>query len=291
MRAVQITELGRPPEPAELPDPDGPALEVEAAALNPLDRAVAAGRHYTGHPPIPFVPGAEAVGLLDGRRVWAFGDGLGIARDGTFAERVRVPSEVVAPVPDGADPALACALGIAGMAGWMPVAWRVPVQKTDCVLVLGASGTAGTVAVQAAKLLGAAHVTAAGRDREALERSGADEVVTLDGDFGEPTYVFDPLWGEPLQKAVAAAAPGARIVQLGQSAGAEATLASAAVRGKQLELYGYSNFAVPREDLAREYARLVAHALAGEIRLEVEQVRLEQAADAWDRRGKIVLVP
>jgi NADPH2:quinone reductase len=291
VRAVQITELGRPPEPAELPDPDGPALEVEAAALNPLDRAVAAGRHYTGHPPLPFVPGAEAVGLLDGRRVWAFGDGLGISRDGTFAARVRVPPEVTAPVPGGADPALACALGIAGMAGWMPVAWRAPVRQDDRVLVLGASGTAGTVAVQAAKLLGAAHVTAAGRDREALERSGADEVVTLDGDFGEPTYVFDPLWGEPLQKAVAAAAPGARIVQLGQSAGAEATLTSAAVRGKQLELYGYSNFAVPREDLAREYARLVSHALAGEIRLEVERVPLEQAADAWDRRGKIVLVP
>jgi NADPH:quinone reductase len=291
LRGLLITELGRPPEPAELPDPEGPALEVEAAALNPIDRAVAVGRHYSGHPPLPFVPGCEAVGLLDGRRVWAFSDGLGLQRNGGFAERVHVSPGGIVDVPEGADPVLACALGIAGMAGWMPVAWRVPVRAGDRVLVLGASGTAGTVAVQAAKLLGAAHVVGAGRDRAALERSGADEVVTLDGDFGEPTYVFDPLWGEPAAKAVAAAAPGARIVQLGQSAGPEATLTSAAIRGKQLELYGYSNFAVPREVLAREYARLVSHAIAGEIRLEIERVPLEEAAAAWERRGKIVLVP
>jgi NADPH2:quinone reductase len=291
VRGLRVSELGRPPEPAELPEPEGAALEVEAAALNPIDRAVVAGRHYAGHPPLPFVPGCEAVGMLDGRRVWAFSDGLGLRRDGGFAERVHVSPDAVAGVPEGADPVLACALGIAGMAGWMPVAWRAPVQAGDRVLVLGASGTAGTVAVQAAKLLGAAHVVGAGRDRAALERCGADEVVTLDGDFGEPTYVFDPLWGEPAAKAVAAAAPGARIVQLGQSAGHEATLTSATIRGKQLELYGYSNYAVPREVLAREYARLVSHALAGEIRLEIERVPLEGAPGAWERRGKIVLVP
>ena len=125
----------------------------------------------------------------------------------------------------------------------------------------------------------------------ALERTGADEVVTLEEDFGEPTYVFDPLWGEPLQKAVAAAAPGARIVHLGQSAGPEATLTSAAVRGKQLDLYGYSNFSVPRDVLAREYARLVSHAVAGEIRLDVERVPFERAAEAWERKGKVVFVP
>jgi NADPH:quinone reductase len=292
VRGLRITDLGRPPEPAELPEPDGgPVLEVEAAALNPIDRAVAAGRHFAEHPPVPFVPGCEAVGLLDGRRVWAFSDGLGLRRDGTYAERVRVSPAAVVDVPAGADPALACALGIAGLAGWLPVAWRAPVRRDDRVLVLGASGTVGSVAVQAAKLLGAAHVTAAGRDVAALERTGADEVVTLDGDFGEPTYVFDPLWGEPAAKAVAAAVPGARIVQLGQSAAPEATLTSAAIRGKHLEIYGHTNYAVPHDALAREYGRLVSHALAGEIRLDVERVPLEQAAEAWDRKGKVVFVP
>jgi NADPH2:quinone reductase len=197
-------------------------------------------------------------------------------------------------VPDGVDPALAAALGIAGLAGWMPVTWRAPVREGDRVLVLGATGTAGRVALQAAKLLGAAHVVAAGRDSEGLERAlelGADETVALDGDFGEPTYVFDPLCGEPLERAVDAAAPEARIVQLGQSAGPTATLPSAAIRSKHLELLGYSNFAVSAEVLAEQYRRLVEHARDGEIRLDVERIGLDELAAAWQRPGKLVVVP
>ena len=228
-----------------------------------------------------------------GRVVWTFGGGLGISRNGTMAERSELGA-VVAEVPDGVDPALAAALGIAGLAGWIPIAVRAPVRSDDRVLVLGATGTAGQVAVQGAKLLGAAQVVAAGRDEAGLERArelGADETVTLDGDFGEPTYVFDPLCGEPLERAVAAAAPGARIVQLGQSAGPSATLTSAAIRSKQLEVYGHSNFALAPDDIAEHYRTLVEHAAAGDIRLDVERVGLDEIADAWGRPGKIVVVP
>jgi len=263
----------------EAPEPAGESLEVLAAALNPIDRAVAAGQFYGGHPPLPFVPGCECVGReAGGRIVWTFSGGLGLARNGTMAERAE-PGAVVAEVPEGADPALAAALGIAGLAGWMPLAWRAPVRQGDRVLVLGATGTVGQVAIQAAKLLGAAHVVAAGRDREGLERAlelGADDAVPLDGDFGEPTYVLDPLWGEPLERAVAVAAPGARIVQLGQSAGPTATLTSAAVRGKQLEVYGFSDFAVPAGVLAEHYTRLVGRALAGEIQVDLERIGLDE---------------
>jgi NADPH2:quinone reductase len=312
-----IREIGALPEVGEAPEPvaaDGEVVvQVLAAALNPLDLAVAAGRFYGGHPPLPFVPGCEGVGRVEGRDglVWAFGSGLGLRRDGTMAERVAAPEAALAPVPDGADPALACALGIAGMAGWMPVAARAPVRQGETVLVLGATGAVGSVAMQAARLLGAGRVVAAGRDAEALERTrglGADAVVHLHGGDGlsaelreacggdGPSLVVDPLWGEPLEAAVAAAAPGARIVQLGQSAGPHATLASADVRGKQLELLGYSDFAVPSEDLAREYSRLVEHAVAGRIRLEVERLPLDEVASAWERQAagshaKLVLVP
>jgi NADPH:quinone reductase len=294
LRAILIAELGRPPQVGEAPEPAAASLEVLAAPINPLDRAVAAGQFYGGHPPLPFVPGCECVGReTGGRVVWTFGGGLGLARNGAMAERA-VPGAFVVEVPDGADPALAAALGIAGLAGWLPVAWRAPVREGDRVLVLGATGTVGQVAVQAAKLLGAAHIVAAGRDPKGLERAlalGADEAVRLDGDFGEPTYVVDPLCGEPLERAVAAAAPGARIVQLGQSAAPAATLPSAAVRGKQLELYGFSDFGVPADVLAEHYRRLVGHAVAGEIRLDVERIGLDELGTAWDRRGKVVVCP
>jgi NADPH2:quinone reductase len=293
VRAAQITELGSPPQVAEAPEPGNESIEVLAVALNPIDRAVAAGKFYGGHPPLPYVPGCECVGREPGGRiVWTFGDGLGLARNGTVAERAA-PGGVVAEVPDGADPALAAALGIAGLAGWIPIALRAPVRPDDRVLILGATGTAGRVAIQAAKLLGAAHVVAAGRDPERLQQAvglGADETVALDGDFGEPTYVFDPLCGEPLEKAVAAAAPGARIVQLGQSAGAAATLTSAAIRSKQLEIYGHSNFAVPPDVIAEQYRTLVGHAMAGDIRLDVERIGLDEIAAAWGRPGKLVVV-
>ncbi|MDQ5822338.1 MAG: zinc-binding dehydrogenase [Actinomycetota bacterium] len=152
-------------------------------------------------------------------------------------------------------------------------------------------------------------MVAAGRDEERLARAkeaGADETVRLGGDFREElreavggaglTLIFDPVWGEPLVAALDVAAAGARIVHLGQSAGAEASLASGTVRGKQLELLGFSNFAVPVDVLQREYERLVRHALAGELEVDVESVPLDEVASAWARQQhgdlkKLVLVP
>jgi NADPH:quinone reductase-like Zn-dependent oxidoreductase len=309
MRAAVVSELGRSPRPGELADPtQGDAetlVEIEAAPLNPIDLAVAAGRNPAGHPPLPFVPGCEGVGTAGGRRVWVFREGIGITRNGCMAERVAAPRDAIAPVPDGADPAVAAAMGIAGMAGWASLSWRVPVREDDVVLVLGATGTVGSVAVQAARILGAARVVAAGRDREALDRVVADAKVPLEGNLveafrdachGGPTLIFDPLWGEPAAAAAEAAKPGARIVQLGQSAGATAPLTSAAVRFKGLEIYGYSDFILPKEILDREYARLVEHAMNGDIQVEIEQLPLDRVADAWEQQAasphrKLVLIP
>jgi NADPH:quinone reductase len=308
VRRALVRELGRAPEVEEAADPVGArageiVVDVLAVPLNPIDINVCAGRFYGGHPELPFVPGCEGVGRVaeSDELVWIHGAGLGVKRDGTLAERVAVLAEALFSVPAGADPALAGALGIAGVAGWLPVAWRAPVRKGESVLVLGATGTVGLVALQAARFLGAGRVVAAGRNRAGLERAreaGADAVVALDAHedlveaFREacggdgPTLIVDPLWGEPLAAALEAAAPGARAVNIGQSAGAEATLASAWVRGKQLEILGYSNFAVPRDVLEREYGRLVEAALAGDVVVDVERVPLEQVADAWGRQAE-----
>ena len=200
-------------------------------------------------------------------------------------------------------------LRAAGLAGWLPLAVRTPVHAGETVLVLGATGTVGLVAVQAARLLGAGTIVAAGRSEEGLARArerGADACVRLGEGFQDElreavgengvTLIFDPIWGEPLAAALEVAAPRARIVHLGQSAGPTATLASGTVRGKELDLHGHSNFAVPIDILRREYDRLVRHAEAGEIRIDVERIPLEDVATAWERqqRGehvKLVLVP
>ena len=156
MRAALLRELGRPPEPGETDQPDGAAVDVTAAALNPLDVAVGSGRFYGGHPELPYVPGCEAVGRRgDGSLVYLFGDGRGTAQNGFLAERTTVPPELPLDLPDGTDPALALAAGIAGVAGWVPVAWRAKVGPGDRVLVLGARGAVGQLALQAAWLLGA----------------------------------------------------------------------------------------------------------------------------------------
>jgi NADPH2:quinone reductase len=304
-----VSELGQAPRAAEVADPthaDADVLvEIEAAPLNPIDLAVAAGRNPAGHPPLPFVPGCEGIGQAGGRRVWVYREGIGIVRNGCMAEQVAVPDEAITPVPDGADPAVAAAMGIAGMAGWASLSWRVPVREDDVVLVLGATGTVGQVAVQAARLLGAARVVAAGRDGDALRRLDADAKVPLEGDLveafreacdGGPTLIFDPLWGEPAAAAAEAAKPAARIVQLGQSAGATAPITSAAVRFKGLEIYGYSVFNLPKDILEREYTRLVEHAMHREIEVEIEQLPLAGVTDAWERQAasphrKLVLVP
>jgi NADPH:quinone reductase len=306
VRGAHIVELGAEPIPVEIQG-EG-TFEIVSVALNPLDLAVAAGRFAGGHPPLPYVPGCEAVARRNGERVHLFGDGRGTAQDGFLVERVGFPDQLAVRVPDGLDDARAAACGIAGMAGWAPVAMRAPVRPDDRVLVLAATGTVGSIALQAARLLGAERVVAAGRDEVKLRRTfdlGADATVTLDGEdlsarFREacggdgPTLVVDPVWGEPAQAAVEAAAPGARIVQLGQSAAPEATLTSAAIRLKQLSILGYTDFALTPQQRNEVYVGLAEHVVAGRIRIDVETFPLDEVSKAWgaqqEGRKAIVLV-
>lgn len=296
-----IRELGRPPELADWPESSGDTIyEISAVSLNPIDINIGAGRYFAGHPEFPYVPGCEGVGRApDGTRVYLFGDGLGLSRDGLLAERALAPADLGIPLPDAISDEIAVSCGIAGMAGWMPVAWRAPVRNDDRVLVLGATGTVGLVAVQAAKLLGAKQVVAVGRNPERLKRAaelGADATVNLEQDDlvaalkaaagGDgPTHIVDTLWGQPAVAAIQAAAPGWRLVQIGQSAGAEATVASAVIRGKMGELYGYTDFAVPRDVFREQYLRLVGHAAAGEIVFDIDTYPLERVAEAWERQA------
>ncbi len=310
MRAAVLHEYGVP-SPDEFQEPSAGAeqavVKVLAAGLNPVDVAICAGRFYAGRPPLPSVAGREGVGMLDGKRVYFDAP---IVPFGSMAEQALVDPSSTYPVPDGVSDGVAVALGISGLAAWLALTWRARLQEGEHVLVLAASGVLGQIAVQAAKLLGAARVVAVARSAEGLERClglGADAAVRL----GEPDdlsaamteaaegridVVVDPLWGEPLVAAVNAASFGARLVQIGAGAGAEAVIPSAAIRGKMLVLMGHTNFAAPPEVKREAYLRLAEAAAAGELQVDVDPVGLEQVAEAWDRLAagshrKIVLVP
>jgi NADPH2:quinone reductase len=179
------------------------------------------------------------------------------------------------------------------------------------VLVLGATGVVGQLAVQAARLLGAGRVVAAGRDPQMLARAeqlGADAIVDLaaasddltkafkDAAGGEIDVVHDPLWGAPAAAAVEALGVGGRLVQLGQSAGGHATFDSVPIRGRHLDILGYMNFIVPADVRRDAYRTLVEHAAAGRLAVEVERIALADVADAWERvqgsaHRKLVLAP
>jgi NADPH2:quinone reductase len=302
MRAAVIHELGATPVVEERDEPvrgQGQALvETGAAGVNPVDLAIGAGVFYGGHPPLPFVAGQEGVGrVLEGE---AFAPGTLVATlktaSGSLAERFTADESELWEIPDEADAVAAAALGIAGLAGWLAVEERGRIQEGDRVLVLGATGTVGSVAVQAARLLGASRVVAAGRDAARLERSmriGADATVHLDGGDpeqafreafpdGGPDLVIDPLWGPPALAAIAIAPIGMRFVNLGQSAGASVELTSAAVRGRLLEIIGHTVFEAPHDDLARGHRAMLGHVAAGELEIDIETYPLERAAEAWE---------
>jgi NADPH:quinone reductase-like Zn-dependent oxidoreductase len=311
MRAALVREIGSAPELAEVELPERDAeralVAIHAVPLNPIDIALASGTHYLGPPETPYVPGSEGVGTIveaanvaSGTRVYLSGDKLGgRGRNGTLAELATVVEDEALPLPEGVSDELAAACGTAGLAGWLPVAWRAGVGPGDRVLVLGGSGTVGLAAVQSARIKGAERIVAAGRRPEGLDaakKAGADAVVRLDEEnlpraftaaFGGdgPTVVIDPLWGEPLVAALDAAAPGARVIQIGQSAGATATLASSVVRGKQLEVLGYSNFVVPAGVRRGAYLELVEHAAASRVTFPIDVYPLEQVREAWERQA------
>jgi NADPH:quinone reductase-like Zn-dependent oxidoreductase len=287
-------------------------VEVSVAGVNPVDVRKASGTFVSGPPPLPSVVGSEGVGRIvgDGRRVYF---GSSVAPFGAFAERTLVDDGDPIELPDEIDDGVAVALGVAGLAGWLPLAWRAGLQAGETVLVLGATGIVGQLAVQAARLLGAGRIVAAGRDPGMLERAlqlGAHTTVELGARVegaelteafraaagGDVDVVHDPLWGAPAAAAVEALSAHGRLVQLGQSAGADATLSSASIRGRHLNVLGYLNFLVPADVRRDAYRTLVEHAVAGRIQVEVERLPLAQVADAWERvqrsaHRKLVLVP
>jgi NADPH2:quinone reductase len=294
VRAAVIEELGGEPVLREVPQPvpgEGDRLvALSAAALNPADLVYAAGIRL--QPPIPYVPGLEGVGRLeDGSRVYV---PMAPPPHGTFAEYTVVPKDGALPLPEDVSDEQALCVGVAGTTAWLALTWKGGIQPGESVLVTGATGAVGQVAVQAAVALGASRVVAAGRDRDTLERLqevGASEVVVLDGDYqdaltassaGGFDLVIDALFGEPMMAAIRATRMGGRIVNLGMRAGRSMQLDGIALKGKDLLSCNIGN--APSNVIAGSYASLVRLVQEGRLQGEHETVALEDVGEVWRRQ-------
>jgi NADPH:quinone reductase-like Zn-dependent oxidoreductase len=319
MKAAVLHKLGNPPRYEEFPEPaagSGEAIvRVLAASLKPIDKQLAAGTHYASPRELPVVCGADGVGqLLDGARIF-FG---GPRRPyGAMAERTVVPAGFCFPVPTGMDDATAAALPNPGVSALLSLNNRARVAKGETVLILGATGVTGALAVQIAKLLGAGRVIGAGRNREALEKLrelGADATIRLDqpdddlkkafaseaGDRGF-NVIVDYVWGRPTEVLLAAITraefaavnPETRLLQVGESAGPTISLPAAVLRSTALTILGTAGMPA-REVLVAAMQQVLAWGAAGTIRIETEKIPLADIEQAWqrtERSRRLVLIP
>jgi NADPH2:quinone reductase len=312
MRAAVLHEYGGSPRLEDHPVPEASGelrvIDVVAAGLNPVDLAVGSGSFYAGAPTPPYVVGREGVGRkLDGSLFYFDSP---VAPFGAAAEQALVHPDSCFPLPEGIDPAVAICCGIAGMAAWLSLEWRARLARGEAVLVLGASGVVGQIAIQAARLLGAGTVVAASRNGDArkhLSDLGADAVVQMDGstDLGETVrglvpegidVVIDPVWSEPAVTALECLAVGGRLVQLGAASGPTATIPASVMRGRLLSVLGHSNILAPRKVKRAAFGRMIGHVAAGELTARTARVPLEAVGEAWTRQRsshglKLVLVP
>jgi NADPH:quinone reductase-like Zn-dependent oxidoreductase len=319
MKAAVLHELGKAPHCEEFAEPMAGAGEaivrVLAASLKPIDKQLAAGSHYASPRELPVVCGADGVGeLADGTRVF-FG---GARRPyGAMAQRTVVPAGFCFPVPSGMDEATAAALPNPGVSALLSLNHRAKVAKGETVLILGATGITGTIAVQIAKLLGAGRVIGAGRNPEALEKLtslGADATIQLDqpdeelkkafaSEAGEAGFnvISDYVWGRPTEVLLSAITrnefapvnPEIRLLQVGESAGPNISLPAAVLRSTALTILGTAGMP-PREALVSAMQQVLAWGAAGTLRIETERVPLADIEQAWQRteRGRrLVILP
>ena len=319
MDAAVLHAFGEVPRCEPFPEPvarDGEVLvHVHAAALKPVDKQLASGSHYASTRELPFVCGIDGMGHLDhGQRVY-----FGGARSpyGAMAERTVVPRAFTFPVPDGVSDEVAAALPNPGVSAWLSLAFRAKLSPGDSVLILGATGVTGKLAIKIAKLLGAARVVAAGRNRETLstlQQHGADSTIQLDAPLKDLSEAFaraagqsgfqvvlDYVWGQPAEaffaattrKEFAAIESETRYVQVGEGAGPTISLPAATLRSAPLTIMGTAGLP-PRDILLDALQKVMAYGASGELRIDTERIPLADIEAAWqrDQRGqRFVIIP
>lgn len=320
MKAAVLRQLGSSPRFEEFEEPvarEGEVLvKVSAASLKPIDKAMASGSHYASFRELPVICGVDGVGTLaSGNRVFFGGPRKPF---GSMAERTVAPQAFCFPIPDALDDETAAALPNPAGSSWLPLKSRAKLVRGETVLILGATGVAGRLAVQIAKILGAGKVIAAGRNPQslaALPALGADVVIQIDkpGQALSQAFVsaikdgvdvvIDYLWGPPTEALLTAltghdftAQPRiTRLIEVGESAGASISLSGAALRSSGVEIYGSGGGSVSWQAIREAVPEILACAARGELRIDIERVSLSEVEAVWSQGGetgrRIVFTP
>ncbi len=310
MKAAVVSSFDCPPHYLDFPDPeahkeDEVVVEVLAAGLHPRVRSQANGSHYTSTGVLPLVPGVDAV-VRDpnGRILYTVMDDT---RLGTMAERTVIELERSVVLPDDTDPVLIAAAMNPAMSSWAALRLRIDFGRQQRVLILGATGNAGRMAIQVAKRFGAAHVIAAGRDQArlgALRALGADEVCTFEqlAAAADVDVILDYVWGEPAVRTMVDILTARRDrsrpltwIQIGSVAGPDAPIPSAALRSARLQIVGSGVGSVPGRDFVKEIPKIAAAVTEGAFDVRARAVSLAEVEPAWTddthSSDRIVLVP
>jgi len=315
MKAAIVTAPGMKPSYGEFQSPvkrEGlEVITVSAAALTNLTKGRASGAHYSADNHYPFVPGVDGVGrLADGHRVYF---AMPETPFGAMAEQTLVDPRRIIPLPDSLDDVAAAALANPGMSCFAALIERARFQAGETVLINGATGSAGLVAVQIAKQLGAGKVIATGRnvqELEALRAVGADIVIPFDlrpenlqgvghfeqaltGAFADGLdVVVDYLWGTSARTIIVAIAKAVedahavRFVQVGEASREPVELPAAALRSSAIQMMGSGLKSVPLTKLLEGIRQTFDLAAHGELYLPTKVVPLSAVAENWEASGK-----
>lgn len=301
MKAAMVSEIGTPPVYGDFQDPtpvEGTCLvTVAASALSHLTRSRASGTHYSSSGKLPFIPGVDGTGVReDGRRVYFV---MPEAPFGGMAEQTLVSPSHCIELPDGLDAIQAAAIANPGMSSWAALRERARLAAGETVLINGATGISGRLAVQVARHLGASKVIATGRNSTVLAALGVDATVSLtqerealERDFGQHfsqgvNVVLDYLWGESAEILLGAAARNApeavpiRFVQIGSVSASTLSLSSSVLRSSSLELMGSGLNSVPFPRLLNAVKEFLAAVGPGGFQIATKSVPLAEVTEYW----------
>ncbi len=316
MDAAVVRAFDRPPRYESFVDPvasDEHEVigDVLAVALHPRVRSGASGTHYTSTDALPLIPGVDGVAHLpDGQRVYFVAPDTAF---GTMAEKAVVDRRQSVPLPDTVDPVMIAAAMIPAMSSWLALRKRVTFAVGERVLILGATGNAGQMAIQIAKHLGAGQVIAAGRDASVFNRLielSADEVVSLAGDpegaaekvgeaAAEVDVVIDYVWGQVAERVMPALlthrddrSRPLDWIHIGSVAGPTIVLHSELLRAANLRLLGSGQGSISTADIVAELPALVHELAAGTLTVNAKAVPLAEVESTWNApipRGQCIV--